>query len=70
MKKFGLLKLDIEGGELSLFQHDMASLKNVDVVFAELHDRIVPGCLKQFITFSKDRILVKDCGEKYLSERR
>ena len=69
-EKIGLLKLDIEGGEFSLLEHDMDSLRNVDVVFAELHDRIIPGCMDKFFEFSKDRILIKDNGEKYLSVKR
>lgn len=69
-EKIGLLKLDIEGSELSLLEHDIEALKNIDVVFAELHDRIVPGCVKKFIEFSEDRILIKDKEEKFLSVRR
>ena len=69
-EKIGLLKLDIEGGELSLLEHDMVSLRNVDAVFAELHDRIIPGCVDNFFKFSQDRILIKDKGEKYLSVKR
>lgn len=69
-EKIGLLKLDIEGGELSLLENDMESLRNIDSVFAELHDRITPGCVDKFFEFSKDRILIKDKGEKYLSVKR
>ena len=69
-EKIGLLKLDIEGGELSLLEHDMESLRNIDVVFAVLHDRIAPGCVEKFFEFSKDRILIKDKGEKFLSVKR
>ena len=69
-EKIGILKLDIEGGELSLLEHDVDSLKNIEAVFAELHDRIIPGCTDRFFEFSKDRILIKDKGEKYLSVKR
>ena len=69
-ENIGLLKLDIEGGELSLLEHDLESLRNIDAVFAELHDRIVPGCVDKFFEFSQDRILIKDKGEKYLSVKR
>ena len=65
----GLLKLDIEGGELSLLEQDMESLKNIHAVFAELHDRIVPGCKKKFFEFSEGRILIKG-EEKFLSVKR
>ena len=66
-EKIGLLKLDIEGGELSLLNHDLTTMQNIDIVFAELHDKIIPGCRDKFFEFSSDRILIKDKGEKYLS---
>ena len=69
-EKIGLLKLDIEGGELSLLEHDIESLRNIEGVFAELHDRFIPGCVDQFFEFSQDRVLIKDKGEKYLSVKR
>jgi FkbM family methyltransferase len=69
-EKIGLLKLDIEGSEFSLFEHDIETLRNIDVVFAELHDRIIPGCMDKFVEFSRDRILKKSNGEKYLSIKR
>lgn len=69
-EKIGLLKLDIEGGELDLLENDVSSMTNVDVVFAELHDRIIPGCRDMFLQFSEDRVLVKGQGEKYLSVKR
>lgn len=69
-ENIGLIKLDIEGGELSLLEHDMESLRKIDAVFAELHDRIAPGCVDKFFQFSQDRILIKDKGEKFLSIRR
>ena len=68
--KIGLLKLDIEGGELSLLENDMDSLTDIEVVFAVLHDRIMPGCVQKFIKFSKNRVLVKDKREKFLSIKR
>ena len=66
----GLLKLDIEGAEFELLEKDMAGLKKIPAVFAELHDRFVPGCEDLFFKFSKDRILIKGRGEKYLSIKR
>lgn len=68
--KIGLLKLDIEGGEMSLLQNDMETMQSIGVVFAELHDRIVPGCVEKYFDFSRDRILIKHEGEKYLSVSR
>jgi len=69
-EKIGLLKLDIEGGEFDLLKKDMKTLKDIPVVFAELHDRIIIGCEEMYFKFSKNRILIKDRGEKYLSIKR
>ena len=69
-EKIGLLKLDIEGGEFDLLKKDMRTLKDIPVVFAELHDRIIIGCEEMYFKFSKNRILIKDRGEKYLSIKR
>ena len=69
-EKIGLLKLDIEGGEYDLLKNDIKTLKKIPVVFAELHDRIISGCEEMYFKFSKNRILIKDRGEKYLSIKR
>jgi FkbM family methyltransferase len=69
-QEIGLLKLDIEGGELDLMKNDMENLKKVQCIFAELHDKIVEGCTDMFFSMSGDRILIKGDGEKYLSIKR
>ena len=66
-KSIGIVKLDIEGGEFALLQGDDPILRDVPAVFAELHDRIVPGCSDAFRTFSRDRWIVRLSGEKLLS---
>ncbi len=66
----GILKLDIEGGEFDILTNDVESLNEIHAVFAELHDRIVAGCTEMFTKFSKDRALIKDKGEKYLSVKK
>ena len=66
-EKIGLLKLDIEGGELNLLRNDLTSMQNIEVVFAELHDKIITGCKDKYFEFSSNRILIKDKGEKFLS---
>jgi FkbM family methyltransferase len=63
----GVLKLDIEGGELDLLTHDMESLQEIEIVVAELHDRIVSGCTQAFKKFSEKRLVLKDRHEKYFS---
>lgn len=44
--KIDILKLDVEGAEKELFEHDPAWLANVGVLMIELHDRFRPGCSK------------------------
>ncbi len=41
-----ILKLDVEGAEKELFEHDPTWLANVGVLMIELHDRFKPGCSK------------------------
>lgn len=45
-QKIDILKLDVEGAEKELFEHDPAWLANVGVLMIELHDRFKPGCSK------------------------
>lgn len=66
-KMIGIIKLDIEGAEKSLFEGDQQVMRAVPAVFVELHDRIIEGCTSSFREFSKDRWVVKCGGEKYLS---
>ncbi|MGZ5431428.1 MAG: FkbM family methyltransferase [Thermoanaerobaculia bacterium] len=44
--RIDILKLDVEGAEKELFEHDPAWLANVDILMIELHDRFKPGCSK------------------------
>ena len=66
-KHIDVLKLDIEGGEHDLLTNSLSDLKKIDIVIAELHERIVPNTEKKFFQFSKDRIIFKDNSEKYIS---
>lgn len=70
VEDIGVLKLDIEGGELDLLKNDVASLKRIPNIIVELHDRVVAGCREAFFDFSKDRIVISDRGEKFLSIKR
>jgi FkbM family methyltransferase len=48
--EIGLLKLDIEGAEASVFAADCrAWLSRTHVINIELHDRLVPGCTGAFL---------------------
>jgi FkbM family methyltransferase len=76
MKRFGasgidFLKLDIEGAEHDLVMGQPDWLGATRVVFAELHERIVPGCEAVFAAATASRSnSVDDRGEKILSIRR
>lgn len=53
MTRFGvdridILKLDVEGAELGIFQDASAWIDRVDALIVELHDRIKPGCSRNF----------------------
>ncbi len=67
LDRVGILKIDIEGGELDLFKNDSKSLNMINIIMIELHERIAKGCNKAFFKFSKDRIVIKNDREKFLS---
>jgi FkbM family methyltransferase len=72
LKAFGkdgidLLKLDIEGGEYDLLNDLPAWLQSTRVIFAELHERIVPGCEELFRRVTANRRSIDAHGEKVLS---
>lgn len=69
-KSLGIVKMDIEGGEHVLLRPRDATLETADAIFAEMHDRIVPGCTDLFRDFSRDRWLLNAGGEKLLSLHR
>jgi len=69
-QEIGLIKLDIEGGEFDIMKNDVENLKNIQCIFAELHDKIVEGCTDMYFAMSADRIVIKSDGEKYLSIKR
>lgn len=43
-----ILKIDVEGAEKEIFAHSDAWIARVRVIFAELHDRLRPGCTEAF----------------------
>lgn len=71
MEAFGatgidLLKLDIEGGEHALLEARPAWIDSTRVIFAELHERIIPGCEDVFYAAMTGRS-TRASGEKLLS---
>jgi len=67
LDRIGAIKLDIEGGEVELFQLDAETMRLVNIWIVELHDRIVGGATRAFLTASAGREVRKLDGEKYLS---
>jgi hypothetical protein len=61
------MNLFIEGGERELLLNDGDTLQRIPFILAELHERIAKGCNQSFTEFSRNRILIKSVGEKYLS---
>jgi FkbM family methyltransferase len=49
LDRVGLVKIDIEGAELEVFEHAATWIANADAVMVELHDRFRPGCRDAFI---------------------
>ena len=47
--RIGLLKVDIEGGEVEVFRASSSWIDKVDAVAVELHDRFRAGCTRAFI---------------------
>lgn len=62
-----ILKLDIEGSELDVLQNSAEWMPKVGVIFAELHDRIVPGCTDAFEKATSDMKRVDLRDEKHVA---
>ena len=66
-KNIGIFKIDIEGGEVDLFDCASNELSNIPVIFIEIHERIKPGSMETFINFSRNRHIVELGSNKFLS---
>ncbi|MET0658536.1 MAG: FkbM family methyltransferase [Steroidobacteraceae bacterium] len=64
-----ILKLDIEGGEKPLLESNTEWLDNVDLVIAELHERIAAGCTDIFYAATNSMREVFCGGEKIMVVR-
>lgn len=64
-----ILKLDIEGGEKPLLESNTEWLDNVDLLIAELHDRIAAGCTDVFNAATQSMREVFCGGEKVMVVR-
>lgn len=61
-----ILKLDIEGGELEVFEHSDQWIRHVGLIVAELHDRIQKGCTTVFASKTAGMRIVGSRGEKVI----
>tara|TARA_B100000941_G_scaffold281587_1_gene249189 strand:- start:185 stop:946 length:762 start_codon:yes stop_codon:yes gene_type:complete len=52
--KIDLMKIDINGGEKEILEKCQDDLKMIDVIYIELHERIVSGSLNLFREFTKN----------------
>lgn len=50
--KIDLLKLDINGAEKEIFELNYDILKDIDLIYVELHERIMPGSFQVFKDFN------------------
>ena len=64
-----IIKVDIEGAEMDLFENDHNSLDKFGVIIIELHERILPGIEKSFMKFNHNykRLFFKTDHEKFIS---
>ena len=69
IERIDLLKMDIEGGEKSVFENSSAWINAVDVISVELHDRICMGCDRAFYLATKDFGTFERHGEKVTAYR-
>ena len=66
-KRITLLKMDIEGGEKTIFINDTKALSEIPLVLAELHDRICEGSTEAFRRCFQSRKTLVAGPEKLLA---
>jgi FkbM family methyltransferase len=70
-KKRGIdiMKLDIEGAEREVLENSASWISRCELLFVELHDRIIPGCMRAYVNATEGRVDVPSRGEKLISLR-
>jgi hypothetical protein len=48
VSRVDLVKMDVEGAEKEIFEHDCEWLDRIGAISVELHDRFKPGCSRAF----------------------
>lgn len=69
LARIDILKLDIEGGEKEVLECCDSWIESVDLIVAELHDRIVPGCESTFEKATQSFAQSYQSGEKMVAQR-
>lgn len=64
-----LLKVDIEGSEKELFESCDSWIGSVQIIMAELHDNLRPGCSAAFAKATKGFSSGGHCGESVMVHR-
>jgi FkbM family methyltransferase len=64
LSRIDVLKLDIEGAEKAIFENSKDWIASVAIIFAELHERLVPGTLRAFFRATEDFKDLPIRGEK------
>ena len=71
LTRIDILKLDIEGAEIELFESNTDWLEKVNCMVIELHDRIRPGCMEALKgKMSSDVWNEAQTGEKFVFTRK
>jgi FkbM family methyltransferase len=53
LRTIDILKIDIEGAEKEVFENSADWIDKIEVIMAELHDGLKPGCSRAFIEATK-----------------
>jgi len=64
-----LLKIDIEGAEKEVFENSVKWIGKVEMIMAELHDNIKPGCRNAFMEATKAFAYESSKGETVMRLR-
>ncbi len=65
--RIDLLKIDIEGSEVEVFNESSQWINSVKVIIIELHDRVRPGCREALVKATRNfEIINQTCGEKII----
>ncbi len=66
LNKVDILKIDIEGSEDQLFFNNVDWIKNVKMIFCEIHENLKPGLTNKIITSLNDQFEISKNGEYHI----